>query len=89
VQRVFYLEGKLGRENTDDNVFRKGCCIYRAFQKSLYNFEKIYFHIVGAHMIMGFGFDDWVYWQFSTFPNNYDSSQSMTVYGESEYGAAY
>jgi hypothetical protein len=31
-------------------------------------------------IIMGCGFDDWVYWHFFTIMINYDSSQSMTVY---------
>jgi hypothetical protein len=31
-------------------------------------------------IIMGLGFDDWVYWHFFTITINYDSSQSVTVY---------
>jgi hypothetical protein len=31
-------------------------------------------------IIMGSGFDDWIYWHFFTITVNYDSSQSMTVY---------
>jgi hypothetical protein len=31
-------------------------------------------------MVMGSGFDDWVYWHFCTIIINYDSLQSMTAY---------
>jgi hypothetical protein len=31
-------------------------------------------------MIMGSGFDDWIYWHFFTITVLYDSAQSMTVY---------